>query len=160
MRATSVSSTFTLVSSTLMSAIVSSVAASLFNVPWIAVSPFSTLRRVTRPDIGAKIVVLPSELLRIAERRGGLVDRVLRRLVQRLVDVDRRAQLLDLLVGDELRVGLLDRRRALVALLRLDQVRLGLRHLRAARRERRPRTRCTAASCLLRIDLEQELALA
>ena len=53
MRATSVSSTFTLVSSTLMSAIVSSVAASLFSVPWMAVSPFSTTRRVTRPDIGA-----------------------------------------------------------------------------------------------------------
>ena len=53
MRATSVSSTFTFVSSTLMSAMVSSVAASLFSVPMIAVSPFSTFRRVTRPDIGA-----------------------------------------------------------------------------------------------------------
>ena len=40
---TSVSSTLTLVSSTLMSQIVSSVAASLFSVPWIAVSPFSTI---------------------------------------------------------------------------------------------------------------------
>ena len=53
MRDTSVSSTFTFVSSTLMSLIVSIVAASLLNVPWIAVSPCSTTSRVTRPDIGA-----------------------------------------------------------------------------------------------------------
>ena len=49
MRETSVSSTFTFVSSTPMSLIVSSVAASLLNVPMIAVSPCSTFRRVTRP---------------------------------------------------------------------------------------------------------------
>ena len=36
-----------------MSLIVSSVAASLLNVPGTAVSPCSTARRVTRPVIGA-----------------------------------------------------------------------------------------------------------
>ena len=53
MRATSVSSTFTRVSRTDMSLIVSSVAASLLNVPGTAVSPCSTASRVMRPDIGA-----------------------------------------------------------------------------------------------------------
>ncbi len=49
MRATSVSSTFTFVSRTVMSLIVSSVAASLLNVPGTAVSPSSTTSRVMRP---------------------------------------------------------------------------------------------------------------
>ena len=104
MRATSVSSTFTLVSSTLMSLIVSSVAASLFSVPMIAVSP-SRRRRVTCPLIGAKIVVLLERAAaRRAATRAGLVDLMLRGLVERLVHLDLRLELLELLVGDELRV--------------------------------------------------------
>jgi hypothetical protein len=67
MRATSVSSTFTLVSITRMSLMVRSVAASLFSVPWMAVSPSSTLRRVILPLIGAMIVVRSSA--RRASRR-------------------------------------------------------------------------------------------
>ena len=43
-----------------MSEIVSSVAASLLSVPWMAVSPFSTFSRVMRPLIGARMFVRDS----------------------------------------------------------------------------------------------------
>ena len=52
-RATSVSSTFTFVSSTDMSLIVSKSAWSLLNVPGTAVSPCCTASFVMRPSIGA-----------------------------------------------------------------------------------------------------------
>ena len=102
-----------------MSLIVSIVAASLLNVPWIAVSPCSTFRRVTRPLIGATIVVLLELALRVAIRGGRLIDRVVRRLELRLRHFDLRAQLLDLLVGDERRIRLLERQQAIVVALRL-----------------------------------------
>src|ERR1700682_6189319 len=110
-RDTSVSSTFTLVSRTLISLIVSIVAASLLKVPWIAVSPSSTLRRVTRG-------------------RRPLIDRVVRCLELRLGNFDLRPKLLELLIGHQSWVCFLERHQTVVVALRLGESWFGLRRLR------------------------------
>ena len=143
-----------------MSLIVSSMAASLLNVPGTAVSPCSTVSRVTWPDIGAKIVVLSSELLRRSSRR----DRPGRRAclaasTSALFTSTAVLSCSSCSSDDErARFCLLDLGRAIVAAsCACSRLRLGLRELRAARRERRLRA-LDGGLRLRRVDLEQELA--
>ena len=82
---------------------------------------------------------------------------MLARLDLRLVDVERRPQLLDLFVGDERRILLLHRRRPIVGALRLLEVGLLLRQLRTGRRDLRLRALDRGLGLRL-VDLEQELA--
>src|SRR6266446_10713115 len=83
---------------------------------------------------------------------------MVRRLHRRLVYVDLRPELFDLLVRNESRICLLERHQTVEVTLCLEESRLGLCRLRSRRGDGCGRS-LHARPILRRVDLEKELAL-
>jgi len=141
-----------------MSAIVRSVAASLFNVPWDRRLAFfhDQSRHLSAHRRDDARLCQPAA--RVPQRRGRLCDRMRRGLGARFANLDLRSQLLHLLVGDQRRVGTLEVGHALIVALRLAEARPRLPQVGLAARHRGGRA-LGLGYVVGRVDLEQELAL-